>query len=143
MRWLHWIVFLLPFALLIGCSTSSEVAQVETGTAPPVALIQENCQKSQVIIQGKVVAVRDGHNAYSSALVRIERVYKGTFQPADTLRYYSFREEKYDPARVGQSFIVFLTAKQENGAITWGTATDLAEFSYNAATEKLLLQELK
>ncbi|WP_046245723.1 hypothetical protein [Hymenobacter terrenus] len=142
MSWFRQTIFLLPLALL-GCTTSPDSSAVEAGDAPPVALVQENCQKADAIIQGKVVAVQDGQNGYSSALLKVAQAYRGPFHSGDTVRYYSFRSEKYDPSTLGKPFIVFLSTRKEEEQTSWGTATDLAEFPDNPATEKLFRQTLK
>ncbi len=132
----------LLLVALAGCTTPSDSANLDAGEAPPLTLVQENCHKAQAILQGKVLSVRVDGPAFGSVLLRVGQVYRGPFQPADTLRYYSFRSEKYDPAIVGKSFLVFLTSRQAGGQTSWGTATDLAEFPANAATETLLRQQL-
>ena len=143
MKRLKHLFWVLPL-LALGCSPSPDSAVTEpvAGNAPPAVLMQENCRKAQTIVFGKIIAVRDAQNTYSSALLLIEKSYKGSFRPADTVRYYSFRNESYDPATVGKFFVVFLVRLPENGQTSWGTATDLAEFPANAATERLLRQTL-
>ena len=143
MKGLIQFVLALPF-LAFGCTSSPDSTATEpvNGDAPPAALMQENCRKAQAIVLGKIITVHDGANTYSSALVSVEKSYKGSFQVADTVRYYSFRSERHEPTTVGKSFIVFLTTRPENGQSSWGTATDLAEFPANAATQRLLRQTL-
>ena len=143
MKRLKQLCLVLPF-LAFGCASSPDSAVTEpvAGNAPPTVLMQENCRKAQAIVLGKIIAVRDAQNTYSSALLLIEKSYKGLLRPADTVRYYSFRSEPYDSATTGRTFIVFLVRRPENDQASWGTATDLAEFPANAATERLLRQTL-
>ena len=125
--------------LLIGFGCQQDPPAEAPGTAPPAALVQQNWQKAAAVVQGKLLAVQDGKNTFSSAQIVVQKVYKGPFQAGDTIRYYSFRGERYDSALVGRPRVVFLASRREDdGRTTWGTATDLAEFPYSLALEKLL-----
>jgi hypothetical protein len=133
-RWALGALLLLGF----GCQQAPP-AELESGSAPPESLVQENWQQAGTVVQGKLLTVQDGRNTFSSAQVLAEKVYKGPFKAGDTIRYYSFRSERYDSTRVGQPLVVFLASRQEDdGHTTWGTATDLSEFPCTPALEKLL-----
>lgn len=131
----------VPSALLFlgfGCQ-QAPVAEQASGTAPPVSLVQENWQKAGTVVQGKLVAVQDHKNTFSAAQVLAEKVYKGPFKAGDIIRYYSFHSDNYDSSLAGRPLVVFLASRQEDdGRTTWGTATDLSEFPYTPALEKLL-----
>jgi hypothetical protein len=134
----HTSCWALGALLLLGFGChQAPPAEEESGSAPPESLVQENWQKAGAVVQGKLLSVED--NISSSTQMLAEKVYKGPFKAGDTIRYYEFRPEGYDSARIGRPLVVFLTSKQEDdGRITWGTATDLAEFPYTPALEKLL-----
>lgn len=129
-RWALGALLLLGF----GCQQAPP-AEEESGSAPPESLVQENWQKAGAVVQGKLLSV-DGENIFSSTQILAEKVYKGPFKAGDTIRYYEFRPEGYDSTRIGRPLVVFLALMKED--TTWSTATDLAEFPYTPALEKLL-----
>jgi hypothetical protein len=143
MSWFRTIIFLLPLALF-GCASPSDSpnTDIDAGEAPPVSLVQENCRKAEIIVEGLVLAQHAGDSAsYSTATLRIEKVYKGTVHVADTL-VYSFYKEADEPMLQGKKLIFFLKAYHLSGRALWVRASDLPTFSANAATEKLLHQTL-
>jgi hypothetical protein len=104
---------------------------------PPDSLIRENCQKSQAIIQGRIVSSESKPNQFTKTRFRVSTVYVGPFHPGDELIYYSFREIGARSQRdFDHDMIVFLASRTEaNGAVNWGTATDFAEFPSSSALE--------
>lgn len=137
MRW----CYLPSFLAVVACSppATAPAEQAAATDAPPPALMQENCQQADAIIAGTVLTVRDaGTGHFASALLQVDATYKGPLQPADTIRYYTFREEKYSSATAKQRQLVFLKQHREHNVVSWFTATDLAIFTPNPATIALL-----